>query len=317
MRICPITYDILEDDEDKYSIKGLHFLSRTLNVLHDFPYTVEEQLHQAQYMASKISIQGVQPKLSIILDVPKKTFDITEKGGTFILKPQNMLWPYLPENEDLTMRLAKVSGLDIPLHGLVYGKDNRMSYWIRRFDRPSLKKPLTEKLAVEDFAQLSGENRQTKYKSSMEKVVKVIERFTTFPFLEKEKLFHLTLFNFLIGNEDMHLKNFSLISLKEKVVMSPCYDLVNTTLALGKNATEELALPLMGKKRKLSASDFFETFGKEILALQPRVISMIAQRLQKNRPLWTLLIEKSFLPKEYKESYLSLVEDRYKRLFLM
>jgi serine/threonine-protein kinase HipA len=317
MPICLITYDALKENEEKYSQKGLHLLSKRLDHLQDFPYTAEEQITQAQHLASKLSIQGVQPKLSIVLDVTHKTFAITDKGGTFILKPQNMLWPYLPENEDLTMHLAKVGGLEVPLHGLIYCKDGRMSYWIRRFDRPYLKKHLVHKIAVEDFAQLSGENRQTKYQSSMEKVVKVIEQFTTFPLLEKEKLFNLTLFNFLVGNEDMHLKNFSLICINGQVMLSPCYDLVNTTLALGKAAKEELALPLQGKKSKLTPTDFFEAFGRNILGLQPKVILMVKQRLKKNIPLWEFLIKKSFLPKEYQEFYLSLVLERYKRLGLM
>lgn len=142
------------------------------------------------------------------------------------------------------MCLAEIVGLEIPVHGLIYSKDNSMTYFIKRFDRIGANK----KLALEDFAQLSGEDRYTKYKSSMEKVAAIIESFCTFPKIEFVKLFKLTLFNFLIGNEDMHLKNFSLITRGSKVSLSPAYDLLNSTIAQ-KNAEEEIALPIRGRKK--------------------------------------------------------------------
>lgn len=141
------------------------------------------------------------------------------------------------------MSLAAMIGLEVPLHGLVYSKDNSMTYFIKRFDRKSR----NEKIAVEDFAQLSHSTRDTKYNSSMEKIAKLIFEFCSFPKVEAVKLFKLTLFNFLVGNEDMHLKNFSLITLGQKICLSPSHGLLNTTIAQ-KNTKEELALPLNGKK---------------------------------------------------------------------
>lgn len=131
----------------------------------------------------------------------------------------------------------------LALNGLVYSKVNSLTYFIKRFDRIGHNK----KLALEDFAQLSGEDRHTKYKSSMENVIAIIEQFCTFPKIEFVKLFKLTLFNFLVGNKDMHLKNFSLITKDRKISISPAYDLLNSTIAQ-KNTKEEIALPLKGKK---------------------------------------------------------------------
>ena len=116
MNTCPITYEPCGDK--KYSEKGLKHLSRNLTRLNDFPYTQEEQLREAAARAPKMSIQGVQPKLSAKLKVTEGIFEVTDKGGEFILKPQNTLYPQLPENEDLTMRLADKIGLEISLHGL-------------------------------------------------------------------------------------------------------------------------------------------------------------------------------------------------------
>lgn len=149
------------------------------------------------------------------------------QNGRYILKPQSEYYEEIPENEALSMTLASMIGIQIPVHGLVYSKDGSMTYFVKRFDR----KGHNQKVSLEDFAQLSGGTRETKYSSSMEKVAKIIELYCTFPKIELAKLFKLTLFNFLIGNEDMHLKNFSLITTNRKIMLSPAYDLINTTIA--------------------------------------------------------------------------------------
>ncbi|MDZ7766346.1 MAG: HipA domain-containing protein [Melioribacteraceae bacterium] len=151
--------------------------------------------------------------------------------------------------------------LTIPTHGMIYGKENSLTYFVKRFDRTGRHK----KIAVEDFAQLSGATRDTKYNSSMEKVTKIVEQFCTFPVVEKVKLFELTLFNFLIGNEDMHLKNFSLIRINDKIEFTPFYDLVNTTIILNR-VQEEIALPIRGRKNNLRKSDLVDYFGKKYAA---------------------------------------------------
>lgn len=312
---CPITYEDLLPGENRYSAAGLKRLSPRLKSLKDFPYTMGEQLKEANRLASKLSIQGIQPKLSVVLDVAQETFEIADKGGTFILKPQNPQWNSLPENEDLTMRLAAAIGIEVPLHGLLYCKDGALSYWIRRFDRPSLRNPTKQKLNVEDFAQLSQEDRLTKYNSSMEKVAKIISQFCSFPLLEQEKLFRLTLFNFIVGNEDMHLKNFSLITRDSLISLSPAYDLLNTTLAMGAGTQEEMALTLNGKKQKLKADDFIEVYGKGRLGLSSNTINRILQTIQLIQPEWRQLIDRSFLTQDQKDGYKAIIKERLARFF--
>lgn len=167
MNRCPITYELCGDQ--KYTLKALKLLSKSLNSLKDFPYSAEEQVLLASQMASKLSIQGVQPKLSVNLNVKKEQFEIVEKGGRFIIKPPHHIYKEVPENEDLTMKLAKIVGLEVPLHGLVYNSDGSLSYFIKRFDRSR-----SRKIAVEDFSQLLQSDRETKYDSSIEKVISVI-----------------------------------------------------------------------------------------------------------------------------------------------
>lgn len=305
MNICPITYEPCGDK--KYSEKGLKLLSRNLRHLEDFPYSQEEQLREAAARASKMSIQGVQPKLSAKIKVTEGVFEVTDKGGEFILKPQNNLYPQLPENEDLTMRLAEEIELEIPLHGLIYSKDQKLTYFIKRFDRYGK----GNKYSVEDFAQLSGKSRDTKYNYSMEKIAGIIEAYCTFPAIEKIKLFKLTVFNFLTGNEDQHLKNFSLITKDNKVIMSPFYDLINTTISLA-NPVEEIALPLKGKKSKLSRNILVEYWGNERLGLNEQTINQSLNSFNEKFQNWLDFINKSFLSKEMKEKYVALLDERRK-----
>lgn len=310
MKHCPITYEVISPQEN-YSQRGLHLLSPQLKNLAPLDLSAEEQRQEAIARVGKMSVQGVQKKLSAKLKIKEGYFEIVDQYGQYILKPQSDIYPELPENEAITMTLAKTIGLEVPVHGLVYSKDNSLTYFIKRFDRIGHNK----KLALEDFAQLSGEDRHTKYDSSMEKVIAVIEQFCTFPRIEFVKLFKLTLFNFLIGNEDMHLKNFSLITKERKISISPAYDLLNSTI-VQKNTKEELALPLKGKKNNLTKSDFFKYFAIEKLRLNQNVINGIVQEFHQVIPKWQGLIGLSFLSQPMQKKYLELLEQRCKRLNL-
>jgi serine/threonine-protein kinase HipA len=308
MNRCPITYELC--GEQKYSAQGLKLLSPKLKDLLDFPYNKGDQLKEAMARATKMSIQGVQPKLSARLNVSAGIFEIADQGGNFIIKPQNDLYEELPENEDLTMRLAALAGIEIPLHGMIYSKDGSRSYFIKRFDRLPKKK----RVAVEDFAQLTGQTRETKYSSSMEKVAGVLDQFCTFPLIEKQKLFRLTIFNFLCGNEDMHLKNFSLIRRNGKVEISPSYDLLNTTIAMS-NPQEEFALTLAGRKSKITKENLIDYFGSERLGLTSIIIEKTLQEIENQKLKWYKQIQISFLSEEMKKKYVELMSLRWARIF--
>ena len=306
MNICPITY---EPCEGRYSAQGLRRLSPKLSELAPLPYTAEEQVYEAAARAHKMSIQGVQPKLSARLNVAKQRFEIVDTRGHFILKPQNPQYPQLPENEDLSMRLAEMAGLEVPLHGLVFSKDGSMTYFIKRFDRVGW----SRKLAVEDFSQLLGLSRETKYDASMEKVASVIESFCTFPAIEKIKLFRMTLVSFLIGNEDMHLKNFSLVTRQGKIELSPVYDMISTSIVLNPPIAE-FALPLMGKKRKLDRSNLVDYFAQKRLGINERMISRVLSEIGNAVAECRSLIDRSFLSPDLKQRYRSLIADRQSRI---
>lgn len=307
MNHCPITYNPC--GENRYSDQGLKLLSAELTSLNDLEYTAEEQRKEAFNRALRMSVQGVQPKLSARLNVKERKFDIVDSGGRYILKPQHQYFPEMPENEDLTMKLAGVTGLDIPLHGLVWSKDNTLTYFVKRFDR----KGQNEKVQVEDLAQLAGLNRDTKYNYSMEKIVSLIDKFCTFPSIEKIVLFKLVLFNYIIGNDDMHLKNFSLITENGKVRMSPCYDLLNTTIEYSK-PDDEIALPLKGKKKHLTQNILITYFGIERCGLTIKSLEKVLDSISSAIPAWKTLIDSSFLSPGMKEKYLELLNARLKKL---
>ncbi len=306
MNRCPITYE--KCGAYAYSQQGLRLLNKNLSNLNSFPLTASEQRREAIVRAGKISIQGVQPKLNARLSVKKSVFEIVDKGGHYILKPQHSTYPELPENEGLTMHLADIACLNVPLNGLVYSRDASFTYFIRRFDRVGK----ARKLATEDFAQLSGKDRDTKYSFSMEKITAIIEQHCTFPTVEKAKLFRRSLFSFLIGNEDMHLKNFSLIRRDDMIELSPLYDYLNTTIsmqAIGKplEEIEELALPLNGKKRRLTRKDWIDYFGRGRLQLTAKVIDDCLQTFKTSIPKWHDLIAISFLSDHMKTLYSELL----------
>ncbi len=308
MTRCPITYE--HAPNSKYSKAGLALLSKKLTHLIDFPYSAQEQLKLANTYAQKLSIQGVQPKLSANLNLTTSSFEIVANNGHYIVKPPHHFFEQLPQNEDLTMKLAKICQIETPIHGMFYNADQTLSYFIKRFDREEKK----TKLSVEDFSQLMGCTRDTKYEGSIEKIIKTLEMFCTFPSIEKTKLLRLIIFNYLVGNEDMHLKNFSLITRNNIIELSPSYDLINTTIVL--DAKEELALPLNGKKNKFKKSDFLEYLAIKKLGLTTTSIDLVLSNFTNAFSLWDDLISKSFLSEQKKTDYKDLIIKRKKLLDL-
>jgi serine/threonine-protein kinase HipA len=309
MNRCRITLEEIPEGI-RYSRAGLKSLdARLMNIL-PLPYTLAQQLEEAAARADKMSVQGVQPKLSAVLRVKENHFEVVDRGGRFILKSCPPQWPEVPTNEALTMTLAEHSGIEVPVHGLVEATDGSMVYFIRRFDRVGQ----GERLPLEDGAQLLGHTRDTKYDSSMEQVIGMIERFCTFPVIEKRKLMQRVWFCFLTGNEDMHLKNWSLLSRSGRIALSPAYDLLNTSIIL-KNPQEETALPIRGRKRNLNRRDLLDYLAVERCGLPPDLMrGDLEKLLLQAEAQWPTWIQHSFLSEPKRQAYLHLVRERVARL---
>lgn len=125
------------------------------------------------------------------------------------------------------------------------------------------------------------------------------------------------MFNYLVGNEDMHLKNYSVISDDGIIQLSPAYDIINTTIAIGINKTkEQIALPLNGKKNNLTKKDLLEYYALQKLGLNESVIQEQLNRFKVAIPVWHKLIEVSFLSEQGKKDYRFVLDARAETLDL-
>lgn len=263
-----------------------------------------------EVIATQTTLTGVQPKISLHMLNHEGSKRLTVVGlwGGYIFKPQTEDYPHLPEVEDLTMHLAEQSKINVVPHSLIRLADGELGYITRRIDR------LTDetKVAMEDMCQLSERPTEYKYKSSYEQVAKVIARYSATPVLDLMRYYELLLFCWLTGNNDMHLKNFSLYRpTNTGYVLTPAYDLLNVAIVNPKD-TEELALTLNGKKRKLTRTDF----EKAMLGsgVNGKVISNIFRKFLRVYPSWESTIRTSFLPQDLQNAYWALVQERINRL---
>lgn len=263
----------------------------------------------AQVIQSQTSLTGVQPKLSLNLNKHKGGNRLTIVGlwGDFIFKPQTETYPQLPENEDLTMHMAEAARIKVVPHSLVRLADGTLGYITRRIDRTTK----GEKLDMEDMCQLTLHPTEYKYKSSYEQIGKTIAAYSSTPKLDLVNFMQILLFSFITGNNDMHLKNFSLYQPKQLYQLAPAYDLLNVAIANPKDK-EETALSINGKKSQLKLQDFLKT--SDTMGIEQRVTLQLIESMQKTLPAWKDLIRDSFLNKDMKESYIELLESRLSKL---
>jgi serine/threonine-protein kinase HipA len=248
-------------------------------------------------ISQHIAVTGVQPKLSVTLEKNRGNGRLTIVGlwGEYILKPQHDELNAMPETEDLTMHLAEIFNIAVCNHTLLRATDGNLVYIAKRFDRIK-----GEKIHVEDFCQLSEFLTENKYKGSYEKAGKLIQQYCTNSGLDVLKYFELLLFCYLTGNNDMHLKNFSLLHLENSIVLSPAYDLLNVNLVFPKDQ-EEMALLLNGKKKNIKLRDF-EALGI-VLNIPEKVRHNTYQKFKSYNTEVHKLINASFLNAEAKENY--------------
>ena len=307
---CLYCYDSLENGEASYHVKCCKkFFGTTTYPL--LPFSLSEIKELAiQVLGKSVSVTGVQPKISLESQRSNKKgmrFTIVGMRGNFILKPPIDKYPEMPEIEDLTMHLAEVLKIKAAEHTLVHLKSGEIAYITKRFDR--IKKG---KLPLEDMAQLTGTLTENKYRGSMEKIGKVIGQYSDYPGVDIISFYELALFSFITGNADMHLKNFSLLTnLENEVILAPAYDLLSTRLLIQED-TEELALPLNGKKSRLRKADFVSFAEK--LEMNDVSIQNVHNRFQSKAEEMVEFIDKSFLSRKTKNEYKKLLLSRIDRI---
>ena len=262
-----------------------------------------------QVIRAQTSLTGVQPKLSLNLSKHEGCSRLTIVGlwGDYIFKPQTEDYPMLPENEDLTMHLAEAAKINVVPHCLIRLADGRLGYITKRIDRTKN----GEKIDMEDMCQLTQHPTEYKYKGSYEQIAKVITQYSSTPKLDLTNYIQLLLFCFVTGNNDMHLKNFSLYRPSGDYRLTPAYDLLNVAVANPVDK-EELALTLAGRKTKLRKEDFLTA--AKTMGLEEKVVLQLIAGLQKALPKWKALIRKSFLTEDMKLMYEELIQSRLSRL---
>ena len=259
----------------------------------------------AQVIQAQTSLTGVQPKLSLNLHKHEGRNRLTIVGlwGDFIFKPQTDAYPELPENEDLTMHMAEAARIKVVPHSLIRLADGSLGYITRRIDRTKK----GEKIDMEDMCQLTLHPTEYKYKSSCEQIAKTIAAYSSTPRLDLVNFMQVLLFSFVTGNNDMHLKNFSLYRPKALYQLSPAYDLLNVAIANPKDK-EEMALSINGKKARIQLADFLKS--SDTMGIEQRVTLGLIDGLRKAMPAWIDLINDSFLSDEMKQNYLDLISRR-------
>ncbi|WP_165748660.1 HipA domain-containing protein [Cellulophaga sp. Z1A5H] len=271
-----------------------------------------EQLAK-ENVAQRLIVTGVQPKLSLGFDNAKhKDKRLTIVGalnGRFILKPPFALYPEMPQIEALSMHLAKACGVDTVPFLLIPLKDGELAYLTRRIDR----KPDGSKLAMEDACQFTERLTEHKYRGSYEQIAKGIKAYGYNPLIDIIRFYEQVIVSFLIGNNDMHLKNFSLIAeAPGNYSLTPAYDMLAAQLLV--DDPEELALNLNGKKKRLKRTDFDVAI--EGSGIPKKAIQNIWKRIETGMEKWQLLVKNSFLSPEQKAAFNKLIAERAQQIDL-
>ena len=308
---CLYCYEPIEGSTDFHESCAKKFFGSTSAP--DLSYSLEDMADLAtQVLERSVAVTGVQPKLSMSLIKNKaenhdyRLTVVGALGGHYIFKPPSTYFPDMPENEHVTMRIAQTFGIKVVQSSLIQLASGELSYITKRIDRTKGE----EKIHMLDFFQIT--EAFDKYRSSMEKVGKAIREHSSNTMLDLILFFELTIFSFITGNNDMHLKNFSMIKSTSGWILAPAYDLLNVRIANPADK-EELALTLVGKKRNFSRAHF-ERFG-EGLGLTQKQIDGVFQRFEKKKKNAKELIDQSFLSNSMKQAYLTILDERYERLF--
>ncbi len=267
------------------------------------------ELLAKENVAKGLTVPGVQKKISLNLSsssttAPKLTLVNYPTG--YILKPQVKEFEHLPESEQLIMSMADISGISTVPHALIKnGKD--FLYITKRIDR-AFNKNGVKKIAMEDFCQLDNRITADKYKGSYERCAKIIDKYSSQPGLDLSELFIRLLFCYIVGNSDMHLKNFSLIENKNGLYQfSPAYDLLPVNVVMPEDK-EEMGLALNGKKTKIRKKDFYAF--AETCEISKKSADKMIKKVVSLKSKYIKMCNESLLSDSQKEKLTKLIKER-------
>lgn len=309
MRKCLYCYAELDTTvvDDYHAACSRKFYGTT--IAPKLPYRLDEMEKLAKNIVDlSIAVPGVQPKLSLGSlkeklengQVNRLTI-LNALDGSYILKPPTVLYSQMPENEHLSMKLAELFKINVVPSNLIRLTSGELCYITKRIDR----KANGAKVHMIDFLQIF--ELEDKYLGTMEMLGKKIGELSVNTLMDKLRFFELAVFNFIIGNNDMHLKNFSMFLSDFGWTLSPAYDLINVKIILPKDQ-EDTALKLGGKKKNFNKG-YFDRLG-EVLELNDKQIKSVYQKLKPWLADATHLIQESFLQEPAKKQYIDLIAKR-------
>jgi len=246
-------------------------------------------------MVGRVSFSGIQRKLSAGLSADRRTLQVATADGRYLLKPHTDSFPGLPENEHLTMRLARLFRMDVPPCGLVSLADGSLAYLVRRFDR----RADGSKVDQEDFCQLTQRPPAGKYNGSALLCARVIKAYAAQPRIALLRLFEQWVFVWWTANGDFHLKNMSLYAPDGRYQMTPVYDMLCTRLAI---PNDQFAMSLDDDPDLQFSSARWETFARQC-ELRPSVFIDVLSRPQRLLHEAHELVDRSYLGEPARRTY--------------
>lgn len=325
IKCCP---SILAEGYTSYSPMACKRLFDGKKVAHLLDFEIEDisQAGEALVAMRRISVSGVQEKFPAVVDNGIIRISQSDERSRYILKPapwDNTLYTrkQIPANEHLTMQIAsQVYGIITAENGLCFTPHGDMVYITKRFDVDKDGK----KLFMEDFASLIGKSEAEhgsyfKYDGSFEDIARMIRKYIPAWMIAMERFFRLVVFNYIYGNGDDHLKNFSILKIDDCYQLAPAYDLINTCLhiegddfglngGLSLNLEKSDVYDHTGHPCRLD----FERFG-ELIGLKKKRIDFILDAFAFLPDEVGRLTNNSFLNDKMKRYYLRIVKERIAR----
>lgn len=251
-------------------------------------YNYFQKLLASDELQKDDAIAGIQEKISAsMISFP---INIARQTAKYILKLNPADKPNLVINEHYCMELARKCGIDTAITRLVKDKDGNPGLLVTRFDRTwSIKESKFLMHHQEDACQLLNKYPAEKYRISFNELVKAIEKHVPAAQVVMLKLLQLYAFSYLIGNGDLHAKNFSLLikSGSQIVEVSPAYDLICTYIY----GDHKMAMKLDGRDDNLKRSNFIgfaRRFGIPEAAIK-KMLEILHKKFKQHAKLFDLI----------------------------
>ncbi len=328
MRYCHILLNPLLENEIDYNAKGLKYLTSSKKFNPELTFNKKDFIQKFPVVQKGMSISGYQPKLQVVL--ANNQFTIIEHRGDYILKPSPESYPFLAENEHSTMQLMRELKFDVPPNGLVYFKQENhqqkeFAFVIKRYDREKGQVIHQEQLdgamgILEKFGKIRDDGEQY---VSYEQAVKFILKNAKNHLALQIALFRRIVYAYLLANNDMHLRNLSLVySESGEIKLAPVYDFVSTAPYPEIFNSCLLALPLLEREEggKQLANGFETKYGQYIgvdfiefginIGLSKNLTKKLLTELLSEEKKVLAIYQKAFLPQADKDRIINCYKQR-------